>query len=50
MLVGQPFYKNGGIQFFNEITDNIILRTNERNQSVAPTEKVKITHARGCNT
>ena len=49
--VGRPaFLQNGGIQFFNEITENIILRTNERNQSVAPTEKVKITHARGCNT
>tara|TARA_B100001250_G_scaffold354732_1_gene328744 strand:+ start:112 stop:1209 length:1098 start_codon:yes stop_codon:yes gene_type:complete len=51
--VGRPaFLQNNKekIKYFSEITTNVIKKTNERNTLLAPTEKVKITHARGCSS
>jgi ATP-binding protein involved in chromosome partitioning len=49
--VGRPaFLQNSDkIKYFKQITFNVIQKTNERNKSLAPTEKVPITHAKGCN-
>ena len=49
--VGRPaFLQSGGAEYFDEITTSIISKTDERNKTIAPTETVKITHARGCNS
>jgi len=50
--VGRPAFLQTSekIKYFEDITTNVINKTDERNQSLAPTEKVKITHAKGCSS
>ena len=51
--IGRPAFlqaKQDKARHFKEITENVINKTNERNISLAPTEKVKITHAKGCSS
>ena len=50
--VGRPAFLQTSeeIKYFEEITTNVVNKTDERNQSLAPTKKVNITHVKGCSS
>ena len=50
--VGRPAFlqKTDQVKCFEAIASNVINRTNKRNDLLAPTKKVRITHARGCGS
>ena len=49
--VGRPasLQKNENSEMFINFAKNVIKKTNERNDKISKTERVKITHTRGCS-